>query len=325
MNVSEVRLEDVNPDDETCRISEVLDPPQLERSLREIGQLNPVVLCDLGSSGLAIACGFRRHRALQRMGASSVKARMIPRTEGWPLEAFRLALWDNLAHRQLQPLEIARVLFTLRHTCRLPRILLVRDYLPALGIAPREDVLENLLGLNTLDPGLRTQLSEGRLSFTSACRLAAGPPSRQAAFAAFLSAVRLTASMQRQFLALVEEIAARDGRAEEEVLSHKDLQDTLADAGLSAFQKGERACEILYRRRYPRIAAAEARFASERGKLSLPGDIRLAHDRFFEKSSIRVEFEADSPERFRALASALEKASGSPALYSLFEPGRESR
>ncbi len=306
-------------DDETYRISEVLDPPQVESSLREVGQLNPVVLSGHDAAGLAVVCGFRRLRALRRMEAPAASARVLTGSAGRPLDAFRLALWDNLAHRQLQPLEIARALFTLQYSCGLSRDLLIGDYLPALGLAPRADILETYLRLNALDNGLRAQLSAGRLSLAAAGRLAAKPLSQQASFATFLSAVRLTASMQRRFLDLVEEIGARDNRAEEEVLFNPELQDVLADAKLSGFQKGERVYEILYVRRYPRIAVAEVRFAAERKKMSLPGSVRLEHDRFFETSSVRVEFDADSPVRFRSLASALERASRSPSVEALFQ------
>ncbi len=319
MNVSEVRLDAVDMADETYRISEVLDLPKLESSLREVGQVNPVVLASSDEDRFVVVCGFRRLRALRRLGMPAATARVLPKPASRPLEAFRLALWDNLAHRQLQPLEIARVLFALRHTCGLSRESLIDDYLPSLGLTPRRDLLETYLGLNTLDSELRTQLSAGRLSLAAAGRLATKPPMQQASFATFLSRVRLTASMQRQFLDMVEEIGARDNRAVEAVLSNPELQDVLADTGLSGFQKGERVYEILYRERYPRIAAAEVRFTAERRKMGLPGNVRLTHDRFFETSSIRVEFDADSPVRFRSLASALERASRTPVLDALFD------
>ena len=44
MDIDEVTLDSINFDDETYRISEDLDPAPLEESLREIGQLNPVIL-----------------------------------------------------------------------------------------------------------------------------------------------------------------------------------------------------------------------------------------------------------------------------------------
>ena len=324
MKVTEVRLDSVNLDEETYRISEDLDPPAIESSLRRIGQLNPVLLHEKAAAGSVIVCGFRRLRALRRLGQASVLARVLPAQATRPLETFRLAIWDNLSHRQFQTLEIARILFTLESTCGLPQDLLVREYLPLLGLPPHRKVLRSHLGLHALNAGLRAQLKDSRLTLAAASRLAAKPPSQQAAFAAALSAVRLTASMQRQFLDLVEEIAVRDNRTIQEILRIPEIPHVLTDGRLSEFQKGEQVCSILYRQRYPRISAAEARFAAEMKRLGLPGDVHLTHDRFFESPSIRVAFEVESPARFRALAAALDEASRSEGLDALFEASQNT-
>src|ERR1041384_7170423 len=48
MLVDEVKLEAVDTDDERFRISEDLDPVRLEESLRQVGQLHPVQLLEIG-------------------------------------------------------------------------------------------------------------------------------------------------------------------------------------------------------------------------------------------------------------------------------------
>jgi hypothetical protein len=319
MSIQSLRLDEVDDRDETCRISEDLDPPHLETSLREVGQLNPVVLIDRGSARLTIVCGFRRLRALRRLGQTSAQARVLP-AHSLPLpEAFRLALWDNLSHRHLTPLETARVLSTLRHACGLPEDSILKHYMPVLGLDPHLHVLRTYLGLHAVHPKLRAQFSEGRLTLATAERLARKPAAFQEAFAAVTAGVRLTASLQRQVLDLVEEVAARDSCPEVEIILHHEIAGIPADAKMPPHEKGQKIHDFLYRQRFPGISAAEDRFAAAAAGLGLPGDIHFHHDRYFERPAIRVEFAAQSAARFRELVSALERATRAPGIDTLFQ------
>lgn len=319
MLAEEVRLDSINCRDETCRISENLDPPLLESSLREIGQVNPVALLDRDSEGLMVVCGFRRLRAIRRLGQTWARARILSAGSVALPEAFRIALWDNLSHRQLNPLEVARALSTLAHTCGLPEDSLLKDFMPMLGLEAHPRVLRSYLGLHALHPQLRTQFSEGRLTLATVERLASRPSALQGAFASIMAGLRLTASLQRQTLELVDELAARNTCTAEEVLQQPEVVGISADAALAPNEKGQKLHDLLYRQRFPRISAAADCFAAARAELDLPGDVRVHHDRYFEIQTIRVEFEADSAARFRTLAGALDKAARSPQLEKLFQ------
>jgi len=318
MVVENVRLDSVDYRDETCRISEDLDPPRLENSLREIGQVNPVLLVDRNAGGLRIVCGFRRLRALRRLGRSSALARILAEADLPLPEALRLALWENGSHRELSPLEAARALFTLRHTCELPEGFILANYMPALRLAAHPRVLRSYLGLHSLHPQLRVQFSEGALTLATAEHVATRPSTFQAAFALIMAEIRLTASLQRQTLEIVDELAALRDCPAEEVLQQPEINGILTDASLTPHEKGRQLYDFLYRRRFPRISAAEDRFAVAASEIDLPGDVSVHHDRYFETTSIRVEFQAASADRFRLLAGALDRAAQSPNIEKLF-------
>jgi ParB-like chromosome segregation protein Spo0J len=319
MDTDEVPLEKINFDDESYRISEDLDPAPLQESLREVGQLNPVILLDnAGSTGIIVS-GFRRLRALKRMRAGRCLARFLPRDRRHPLAAFRIALWDNLAHRQLDPLEKARVLFTLKHTCGVGQGDLVESYLRPLGLAPHKNILRSYLGLHVLAPDLKRFLAEGRITVASAERLAGLSREAQAALAVVFDAARFSASLQRQFLDLIEDLAAIRDCAAAEVAREPEIVPVLNDAGLSPYQRGESIFGILYRCRNPRLSEAHARFLAGKSKLDLPGSVRVTPDPFFEKPRIRVEFEAPSAESFREITCALDRAARTTDLAGLFQ------
>ncbi|MBN2338045.1 MAG: ParB N-terminal domain-containing protein [Acidobacteria bacterium] len=317
MNIADTPVRDIDLENEECRVSEGLEPPPLIRSLRELGQLNPVVLLERGGR-LTIVCGFRRLHATRRLGRESVPARILGEADFSPLHPLEFALRDNLATRRLEPLERARALCKLVET-GLPRERIVRDYLPLLDLPPREEALQSQLLIDRACPGLRRCLAGGVLAQQSVEALAKRTPPLQERFSLLVERVRLSASLQRQVLGLLGELAARDGAPWGAPLDGKEVAAVLEDPSLSPSQKGERLHEALYRLRHPRLTRARDRFRRRERALGLPGSIRLAPHPYFETADIRVEFSAPDAARFRELAGELERAARSPGLEELFE------
>lgn len=320
MMFEQVALESVDGADETYRISDELDSGVLRRSLSEAGQLNPALLVEAAGGALRIVTGFRRVRALRGIGRRQVLARIMPPTAA-PLTLFRTAVWDNLSHRTLAALEIARVLATLQGTCALPQSELVDGWLPAFGLPAHKNVLRSYLRLNGLAPGLRSALRDGQITVQTAERFAAMTQADQQQAAVLLQRIRLSASLQRQTLDLLEEIAVTDNCTPAGILQRPEILCRCQEPHLSPFQRGEEVYEYLYRVRHPRLTLARERFARERSRLGLPGSVRLYPDPYFETPRVRVEFDATSAEGFREVASALEVAARTPALDALFKTG----
>ena len=321
MEVDNVALESVDLTDQAFRISESLECAGLGTSLREVGQLSPVILLGSRERPGTVVCGFRRLHALRNIGEKSVLVRSLPPGECGPLQAFRIALWDNLAHRHFNALEKARILHVLQFTCGLAQDILVEDYLPLLGLTPHQNVLRTYLRLHSLLPGLRMALLDGRLTPASAERLCMLPQTDQEALARVLEKARWSSSLQRQVLDLVEEIAVVGDCSAADVISSLEVTEVLGDSALSAFQRGERIHAILYQRRNPRLARAQRAFLNGKKELGLPGAVRLTPDAFFETPRLRVEFEASCAADFREITTALHQAAEKPALAKLFEVG----
>jgi hypothetical protein len=318
MILPEIALDEIDCRNETFRITEELDFPPVLKSLQEIGQLNPVCLLE-GSSQKIPVCGFRRLRALRCLGRTTALARIIEIDEGKTVRAFSLAIWDNLSHRQLEPLEKARVLAKLKNVFRVPDSEIVRAYLPCLGLAPHESNLNAYLALEGVHPELKRCLAEGRLTLSSIETLAAMPGRTQDRFAALLSKIRLSASLQRKTLSLLEYFAAMNKSQPEEPLDAPEISAILENPKLSAFQKGEKLQDALYRMKNPRLSQAAELFAANRQRLGLPGSVQISGSQFFENPGVRVEFDVPNAGRFRDIAAALEKAAQSPDLESLFD------
>jgi hypothetical protein len=320
MTLRQIPLDEISFENETYRISEDLDPVPVLHSIREVGQLNPVILLDLRPRR-TIVCGFRRIRALKRLGNPEVSARLLSPEDYDHSRAFLLALWDNLAHRQLTVLEKARVLYTLRNLCGVPDERLVGDFLPAIGLAPNGNVLRSHLLMNQLHPDLRRCFGEEKLTQSSIERLAEMPAQAQSSIAALMAGIRWSASLQKKALQLLDDLAASSGNGFDAPLKDPQVLAILEDGGLSSFQRGEKVYEFLYRLQNPRLSQAEDRFSANRKKLALPGSIQVDPHPFFEEPGLRVAFQASSLERFRQLASALNVAARSPEMERLFDLG----
>jgi hypothetical protein len=318
MIYQEIRLDSVDFGNEVFRISEELDFPPILESMREVGQLNPVILLD-AKPQMAIVCGFRRVRALQRLEISRVLARVLSEKDWDFSAAFKLAFWDNVTHRQLDPFEKARVLINLRQLCGESDEELVRSYLPLLGLAPSRNVLNSFVRLNGVRPALKRCFLEGRLTQSSLDFLSELPASAQASVASTMSRIRLSASLQKKLLSLLDELAGSSGDAWEAPLAAPQILAVSDDAELSPFQKGEKIFEILYRLRNPRLSRATDQFIARKKSLGLPGSIRLNAHPFFEEPGLHVEFDASDVEAFRRQISALHQAADRPELETLFD------
>ena len=77
MTILKMPLDEISFENQTFRISEEIDSVPVLDSIREVGQLNPVILLDLQPK-MAIVCGFRRIHALKRLGNSEAFARVLP-------------------------------------------------------------------------------------------------------------------------------------------------------------------------------------------------------------------------------------------------------
>ncbi len=318
MIIEEMPLDRISFENEAFRISEVLESASVRDSLSRIGQLNPVVLLEQAPQ-MVLVCGFRRAHALKQLGKPGMLARILPPGDREAPRAFELALWDNLSHRQLNPLEKARALLKLRNICGIHDEKLVSLYLPALGLSSSPSVLQNYLLLNGIHEGLRQCLMEGRLTHSSLEFLGPQPMPIQEGIAALMDKIRLSASLQKKVLDLMDELSSMTGASFDAPLKEPQVLTILEDAALSPFQKGEKVYESLYRRMHPRLSRAHDRFQNQKGLLNLPGAIQINAHPFFEEPGIRVAFDAPDATRFRRLTASLQKAAASSDVEGLFK------
>ena len=166
---------------------------------------------------------------------------------------------------------------------------------------------------------MRRLLDAGHLTLASADRLAREAPEAQAGVGRILRKIRLSASLQREVLELIDDMAAVSGTTPAEIMHQPEILAIADDAGLSAFQRGEKIHALLYSRRNPRLSLAREMFLARKAELNLPGIVRLSPDPFFESPRLRVEFDVTCAQAFRDTVTALERACGTASLDRIFQ------
>jgi hypothetical protein len=142
----------------------------------------------------------------------------------------------------------------------------------------------------------------------------------QDGIAATMGKIRMSASLQKKFLGLIEDLGAAAENRSCPPLESEEVSAIINDSRLSQFQKGEKVCEVLCRLRNPKLSKASEEFEMQKKHLGLPGAIRIAAHPFFEEAGLRVEFEARDVGHFRQIVKALQEAAQAPELARLFNP-----
>jgi hypothetical protein len=143
-------------------------------------------------------------------------------------------------------------------------------------------------------------------------------PRASAALCRLALTLRIGENHLRDLMDWLEEIALRDGRAIDVILTDKAIADIETDPRLGRADKLKRIKEELRRRRYPRLAQTEDAVRARILELKLQPQIRLSAPPGLEGGRLRVEFEASSQEEMKRLAAKLADAAENESAREIF-------
>lgn len=298
---AEIPLQEVDLADRTFSLAPPADLGPLTASMQEVGLLAPPWLRQQEEGRWQVVAGWKRLLAARQLGWPALAARLLPR-ETAESSCLLLYLHDNAFARQFNPLEQARLAARLLEHWE-PG-LVVRKFLPLLGLPPSAAYLERLLAVAGLEPALLDLVARERLALPAAARLAAWSLKDRQAVGLFLENLILTHSKQLEFLEGVELLARREGVPVAEILGREELQGPLQTAGTPQ-EKTAALRSILQHRLYPRLLAAQETFQAALGRLGLRQHprLRLEPPPVFEGPDFRLEIKfQDLPELQELLA-----------------------
>lgn len=263
----------------------------LEKSIKSIGLLNPPYLYfDTKKQYYSIVCGYRRIAACKACGWEKISSYIID-AEMKDSEIFLLALYDNLAHRMLNTVELAHA--TTKLLTYFSEETVIRDYLPLMGLHPTFKTLEHLRALAGLEAEIQCAVANGMLAEALAVKLAQRDIEDRRAFMALLAQVHLSAGKQEEVFAYCSDISVRDSVSYQDIFKASEIQEILNQEKINRTQKGDRVRSYLRKMRFPQLTQREKMFALKLKKLRLPSGVQLTPPPFFEGGSfcLRVEFQ----------------------------------
>lgn len=279
-----ISLAEIDRSDERFRITTRRDSSDLQGSIRRFG-LRTAPLVVPAAAGFAVVSGFRRVDACRVLGRERIPARIL--RGGVPAYACALqAVAENSFERSLNPIETSRALNLLEQHA--PGGRLPPEDAAALGLPVHPGQTARLKRLGRMPAEVQAAVLEGALAPAMADDLGGLEEDLGIALARLFRRLRPGLNKQREIVAFILEIAAREGIGPQQVLEQTwtGCEGSAGDQDPNQQTQCLRRC--LRRRRFPALAQAEENFLALRRRLRLGDALQLAPPRDFEGARLTL-------------------------------------
>jgi ParB-like chromosome segregation protein Spo0J len=288
----------------------------LKDSINQIGVINPPLVRQKSDTTYQIICGYKRVHALRELGVASTACTIVSPTTGEE-ESFLLSFYDNVSHRELNPIEKSMAINRLLSYFSEEKI--VSDFLPLLTLQPHNTQLETLKPLSTLARAIKDAILAGTIDVRTALKLSLLDRVSREACSRLIITLRLSLSKQTALMEYVSESALRENLSIGEVINSPHIRFIIDDERLNLPQKGEAVMSFLRKRRFPQLTAKEEEFKQGLRKLRLSPDVCLKHPPFFEGNTYSLIFHFTSVNALRKRLHDFESRLDDLSLLTLLE------
>ena len=284
------------------------DTAGLRESIRDRGQITPLVLRDGRGGKHELVCGFGRVEAMRALGTAQATAQILP-SSTTDLDCLLLALHDNAYGRGFNVAEAASALVKLREAgCAAP--MLRSEVAPLLGLPRSDKVVASYVQIAALPSCVHEALAKGSMRKEHALALCELDEQDRVWFCEHvLARAECTASELKEICARIVELKIRES---------SDIQGVLAQAGWSALvatapnhrHAAQALRAALARARFPALTSAEEAYARAARAMRLPAGASLCHSPHFEDDAVTLRARLSTVAELEALGQALLSACG---------------
>jgi ParB family chromosome partitioning protein len=299
-----IPLQQIDLSDDTFSVSYLPDVQKLRSSIEEIGLIQPVFLREK-SGKYQIVCGFRRISVMKELGKSEIESKVFEEKEMDEFQFFSLSLHENLTTRGFNTVEKAIALDKLIHRFQMDPDIVLQTFLPLFLLEPNEKILNTFLSLAQMEEETKAYVLKEEVSRSNIRKFAALNPGDRIAILSLISLLKLGENRLREILTLLEEISRRNQNRVREIVQRPEIKAVLSQKELTPSQKTERVKKILVDLRYPKMHQLEEEFEKKKKGLNLPSSVTLHHQPFFEGRGLRVQFQFETMEEYKAVLSTL--------------------
>ncbi len=311
--IKNVKLDQIESEDETYRITTNDNTDDLVASIQRIGIVNPPLLIQ-NISNYRIVCGFRRILASQRLGWNNMDARILDANTK-KLECVKYAIVDNAFQRSLNLIEISRSINMLYGV--LDETNHLEMEMAEMGLPENRSLIKKIKQICHLPMTLQNNILSNTLSLSMALELGSLEKETGKDFAKLFANLKLSLSKQREMLTLVKEIAHRDDTSMLEVLNDNTLQSILNNNHFDRNQKASKIRRHLKQRRFPIITKAEQTFETHVKRLNLKAGAQLIPPENFESTKYTLRFTFSSYDELQNHKSTFDAVIKNPSVQKL--------
>ncbi len=282
-----LNLKDVDENPGPFCMSFGFDLRPLIRSIEKSGLINAPIVTSNRDGRLDVVAGYRRILALKSLKMEKIPCRDLSNSGLSPLELLLFSLYDNLATREFNEVEMGMILNRLMPFVSRKEIR--EHYMPLLNLPSHDPTLDIFLKLEELDLPIRVSLGEKRISFQGAKALIDMDPDSRSAISEGITKIKFNFNQQMQFIEHTRDISIKEGKPVSELLGEEPLVRILEDGKLNNPQKAKLVLHLLRSRRFPFLSRSEKAFQKKISTLGLPDGVRISHSPFFEGPDYRLE------------------------------------
>jgi len=313
--LKDIAISDIDIQDDTYRISTPTAIDDLTASIRRVGLLNPPLLKPRQDQ-YVIVSGHKRVEAIRKLGFANISARLLLEDTVF-LDCVRLAISDNVVHRKLNLVEIARCLSMLTRCIGDPALMF--DEAHHLGLPGNHQYFQKVLKINQFPDTVAAGLAEGKISLNIATELQRFGYDSADQLATLFRTLKINQNKQKEICTHLKEIAIRENLTVQTVMDDFSFSDLIADTSLSNQHKTNAIRSHLRKRRFPHIWKAQEQNRQALKALKLDKALQIQPPDYFEDTSFTLHFSFENKDEFKQQVARLERMLTNPSLDQLFK------
>ncbi len=313
MKFTNIDINEIDIKDDRFRISYFVSLEDLIESIKTAGLINPPVLSFRGERPVIVS-GWRRVLACRKLSFKSIPVFISEEMDD--LEAFKLAVYENISIRKYSIVEKAEVLKKIKGFGAGEEEI-VRKYLPLLDIPPLLKYLDPYLKIAEFELELKKLIHSRNTDFNVLQLLAEFSPPERTLLLPYI--LPLGKNKQRALVTTIYELSRKEEMSAADILSLPDVGKISEDEKLSPLLKAERLCFLLEAKRNPVLNSWNNAFDKVLKGLNISSGIVVTPSAFFEKENISLNFSFKNREEFLKKLSELRKIADSKSFSGLFK------
>jgi hypothetical protein len=293
---------EIDLEDRTYFIPSYIDIQALVTSIERVGILNrPFVQKTLDKRFIPVL-GRRRLKAAAEIGISAVKVIVIDSDVPEP-DLFRLAFWDNMALRELDPASTAGLVNRILELY--PIEVAHREFLSVLGVATDGFRLQRFKSIAELEDTILQALAVGRIHEKTAFILSKMVLNDRQHVFRLVQELRLNANKAAEIVGHLFDLSVTMGTSIVDLLDCGESRSILVDSNASIPEKTAQFRTLLRRWKYPEQSLLEQDFHNTFQQVNSTGRISVSPTPSFENKKCTIKIHSDSWEEAHTILKAL--------------------